>query len=342
MRISRFAFLFLIVICFASCNDKTVSLHDYYLQGETMGTSYHIKYRGEKNLQKEIDNELLVLNDRLSTYIPTSTISRFNKSEKGIAIDKSYFLDNITSASKIYEMSKGLYDPTVMPLINYWGFGYKKNGISDKVDSFKIDSILRFVGFDKIKLIEINGDSVFVEKKFKETELDFSSIAKGYGVDKVSELLELNKVQNYMVEIGGELRCKGLSPSSKPWTVGINTPKEGASLEDLILKKKLHDQAMATSGNYRNFYEMNGRTYSHTINPRTGFPERSNLLSATVTSKDCMTADAIATACMVAGLEVSKDIVAKLEGTEVCLIYLDSEMKMQIYYSEGFKEGIYK
>ncbi len=342
MRISKHIFLVVIVIYFTSCKDKTVSLHDYYLQGQTMGTSYNIKYRGEKNLQKEIDEELLVVNNRLSTYIPTSTISKFNQSEKGIAIDKSYFWDNVVGASKIYEISKGLYDPTVMPLINYWGFGYKENGISDKVDSFKVDSILSFVGFDKIKLVEINGDSVFVEKKFKETELDFSSIAKGYGVDKVSELLESNKVQNYMVEIGGELRCRGLSPSNNPWTVGINTPKEGASLEDLILKKKLHDEAMATSGNYRNFYEMNGRTYSHTINPRTGFPERSKLLSATVTSKNCMMADAIATACMVSGLEVSKKIISEFENTEVCLIYLDDDMRMQIYYSEGFKEGIYE
>ena len=307
------------------------------IQGETMGTYYNLKYKSDIDLKPQIDEELIRINDELSTYIPTSTISKFNKSENGITIAKSDLWENIIKAKEILTLSNGYYDPTVMPLVNYWGFGYVGHEKVKYIDSLKINKLLEHVGFEKIEMTNNGTDSINLIKQTNDLQIDLSSIAKGYGVDKIGNLIKEKGINDYLVEIGGEVICSGLSPSNKNWVIGVNTPDEKASVNELILKKQLYNRALATSGNYRNFYSVNGNKYSHTINPKTGFPERSNLLSSTIVANDCMTADALATACMAYGLENSIKMISKLDSIEACFIYLDDKMEMKVYMSDGFE-----
>ncbi len=331
----KFNINFIITVLFfslLSCSNKNKIPQYKSISGKTMGTFYHIKYKGNIDLKNKIDSALIEINNELSTYIDTSTITAFNKSDTGIVISKtSGFWQNIVKAKNIYNISNGYYDPTVMPLVNYWGFGYTGHKKPDKIDSSKIKKILLSVGFDKVELINLKTDSIFVKKKNPYVQLDFSSIAKGYGVDKIGELIHAQGNNNYLVEIGGEIVSSGISPSGKKWTVGINTPSENASITDLLLDIEISDKALATSGNYRNYYDINGHKYSHTINPKTGFPERSNLLSVSIITKDCMTADALATACMVSGLDWAKDIIEKNDSIQGILIYLDNNKEMKVF-----------
>jgi thiamine biosynthesis lipoprotein len=338
MNINKYLIIFFLISNIFACKNSNNVQKYITLQGETMGTYYSIKYKGNINLQQKIDQELIRINQELSTYIPTSTISLFNQSDTGIIVSKSDLWLNVLEADKIFTLSSGFYDPTVMPLVNYWGFGYKEHNKVKEIDSLKIIKILNYIGFNKIQMINSNKDSIFIKKPSKEVQLDFSSIAKGYGVDKIAQLIRNEGVKDFLIEIGGELVCDGLSPSNKKWVVGINTPEENASTTELIYKKQLSGKALATSGNYRNFYNVNGHKYSHTINPKTGFPEISNLLSVTIIAPSCMTADALATACMVSGLEKSIRMINKLDSIEACLIYLNDKKKMEVYFSDGFEE----
>lgn len=329
-----FRICILFIIVFHSCKNDNILIKYSTLQGKTMGTYYNITYKGTQDIQKDIDQELQRVNNKLSTYIPTSTISKFNKSIDGIKVPKKDLFVNVQKAKELYSLSNGYYDPSVMPLVNYWGFGYTGHEKVTSIDSFKIDSLIKFIGFDKINFVPISIDSIFLHKRNKQVQLDLSSIAKGYGVDQIAKLLEENNIKDYLVEIGGEVYCSGLSPKGKKWVLGVNTPKENAATNEIILKKELSNQAMATSGNYRNFYNANGNKYSHTINPKTGFPERSNLLSATIITSDCMTADAFATACMVSGLKWSKKIIENTDSIQGILIYLNNNNKMEVWQKD--------
>ncbi len=321
-----------IFIFFFSCKNMDVAPVYNSIQGKTMGTYYHIKYKGKIDLKSKIDSELIRINNELSTYIDSSTISKFNKSDTGLVVSKTGDIwQNIIKAKEIYTISNGYYDPTVMPLVNYWGFGYTGHKKPDKIDSNEIKKILKNVGFDKLEIIPVENDSIFIKKKTKSVQLDLSSIAKGYGVDKIGKLINKQGISDYLVEIGGEIISSGLSPSGKKWVVGINTPKENASVTDLVLNIEISDKALATSGNYRNFFDINGHKYSHTINPKTGFPQRSNLLSASIITKDCMTADALATACMVSGFDRAKEIIEKNDSIQGILIYLNNKKEMKVF-----------
>jgi FAD:protein FMN transferase len=330
--------LFLLSLLVISCGKPSNKGVNLFLTGETMGTTYNIKYKGDKDYQKDIDKELIRINNELSTYIETSTVSRFNFSDSGIVVNKSDLWINLTMASEIYKLSEGLYDPTVMPLVNYWGFGYTGHKKVEKIDSLKIRELLNIIGLNQIKLITKGNDSVFIYKPVKEIQLDFSSIAKGYAVDKIGELLSSKGITDFMVEIGGEIVSKGLSPSGKKWVIGVNTPSENASPDDYILEVQISGKGMATSGNYRNYFGEGKEKYSHTINPKTGFSERSNLLSATIIAEDCMTADALATACMVSGLDKSKKMISSLKDVEACFIWVDEKNVMQVYTTPGFNK----
>lgn len=337
MLYSKFK-LILISLLFISCTKPSSKGVNFFLTGETMGTTYNIKYKGDKDYQRDIDKELIRINNELSTYIETSTISRFNLSDSGIIVNKSDLWINLSKASEIYKLSDGLYDPTVMPLVNYWGFGYTGHKKVEKVDSAKIRELLKITGLKQIRIIPKGNDSVFIYKPGKEIQLDFSSIAKGYAVDKIGELLTLKGITNFMVEIGGEILSKGLSPSGKKWVIGINTPSEHASPDDFILEVEISGKGLATSGNYRNFFGEGKEKYSHTINPKTGFSERSNLLSATIIADDCMTADALATACMVSGLEKSKKMISSLKNVDACLIWINEKIELQVYTTPEFNK----
>ncbi len=314
------------------------------LQGQTMGTYYNVTYgdSGNRNFQTSIDSLLEALNMEVSTYIPSSVISRFNQSEKGIVLadqEKKYdhFIQNLQVASEIYRLSDGAFDPTINPLVNYWGFGAEERAPVTAVDSMLVDSLKAFVGLDKVKLEERDNGLLFLSKPLPGVQLDFSALAKGYGVDAVGRLLESKGVNHYLVEIGGEVVTRGVNKSGEVWSIGVNQPSEVSTLTDFAAVLPLNSKGMATSGNYRNFYEVNGVKYSHTINPETGFPERNDLLSATIIAKNCMYADAMATACMVMGAEKAFNWISDIQDVEAYFIYGKADGSMGERYTEGLR-----
>ena len=345
-------YTFLLALLFLGCSSEEQPAPGSYIKlaGETMGTTYHITYSDsrQRNFQQAVDSLLRVINLEVSTYIEQSTISRFNQpdslfnlaynplTQQAGGYGNHHFLANYFKAREVYDASKGYFDPTIMPLVNYWGFGYTPKKVVEAIDSTAIDSLMHFVGFDKITLTANRQDSLLV-KAAPGIQLDFSALAKGYGVDEVARLLAAQGIRHYMVEIGGEVTARGDSPRGGDWKIGINVPREDASMQDIQTAVPLHDQALATSGNYRNFYEVNGAKYSHTISPFTGFPERSTLLSASVFASDCMTADAYATAFMAMGLEKAFALASKLPGIEGYFLYNQEDGTLGVRYTEGLR-----
>lgn len=330
----RKLFPVLLLFTLLSCRSGQEVVDYAKIAGETMGTTYSVIYQGEEDYKGAIDSLLLAFNQEVSTYIPDAVISEFNQSERGIALADfphyQLFLDNLEQSRAIVQVTDGAFQPTLMPLINYWGFGYTEKRAVTQVDSFRVDSLMNFVGLD---LIQSEKDSLL---KFKPgVQLDFSAIAKGFGVDLIGQLLEARGVENYFVEIGGEALGRGLSPRGDAWRVGISVPRSGASLGEYAEVATLEDGAVATSGNYRNYYEVEGEKYGHTINPYTGFPEKNNLLSASVFAKDCARADAFATAFMVMGFEKAKAKVESLEDIEAYFIVGEADGTMQTHFSSG-------
>ena len=320
------------VIFFFSCNqhDRTI-----YVRGEAQGTTYNITYSAPEktNYKNEIDSLFKAVDQSLSTYVPGSIISRINRNDTGVVADK-YFIDVFRKAQEISQQTNGAFDVTVAPIVNAWGFGFTKRA---RIDSATIDSLLRFVGYQKIKL---EGGAIV--KTNPGMMLDFNAIAQGYTVDLLSSFLESKGINNYLVELGGEVRTKGKKNNGEDWKIGIDQPyetyTEGRPLKAIV---SLKNKALATSGNYRKFYVENGRKYAHIIDPHTGYPSKHNLLSATVIANDCMTADAFATAFMVMGLEKAKQFLSKDKqlGLEVFFIY-DEQGTWKTYTSETLKERI--
>jgi len=322
--------LFILLAAFsAACSTPKEQLHKF--SGATMGTTYNIVYAGEARagLQAGVDSLLLVVNAALSTYIPTSNISLINQAQNKAWADNLVQV-NFRKSFEIWQLSQGAFDPTVGPLVNAWGFGFQK--MQGNTDSAGIDSLLQFVGFDKVKL---ENDTIF--KSHPNIVLDFSAIAKGYGVDAVALYLESVGVQNYIVEIGGELRAAGEKAPGFNWIAGIEKPIDDqlGQQRELQMTIPLENKSMATSGNYRNFYTKDGQKYAHTIHPKTGYPSESNLLSTTVIANDCMTADGYATAFMVMGFEAARTLVEASEELEAVFLYNDSTGAMQEYISPG-------
>ncbi|PSR10256.1 MAG: hypothetical protein DA408_11835 [Bacteroidetes bacterium] len=354
MRIPGFYLLLMASLCVAckpatDTNDATAI---QVLEGETMGTYYRISLRGAAplTLQAGVDSLLVALNQEVSTYIPSSLISRFNHGDLP-AIDAEtlqsarHFLANLELSLRIAQQTGNAFNPTIMPLVNYWGFGYTPKRPVTAVDSSAVDSLMTFVGMDKIDYdpVLVSPSAIQLDKQFPGTQLDFSAIAKGYGVDLVASYLRRRGIQNYLVDIGGEVVASGDKGSpEQPWHVGIAMPREDAALTDYQVAIPLRDVAIATSGNYRNFYEANGQKYSHTINPFTGYPERSNLLSASILAPDCATADGYATACMVVGLEAAYALIDSLPNLEGYFIFNDDAGKMQTRMTAGFAELLQK
>jgi FAD:protein FMN transferase len=300
------------------------------ISGATMGTTYKVVYLDElqRDFSAEIDSILVVFNQSLSTYIPDSEISRFNKSDS-LAFKLPYFLPVLKASRSIYEKTSGAFDPTVGPLVNLWGFG---PGGPQLKDSVNIITILNLVDFSAITF-----DSVQVKKNKSGMYLDFSAVAKGYGVDVIGEMLLSKGINNFLVEIGGELVARGNNEKRELWKVGINRPEETSRPDELYSIIALENQGMATSGNYRNYYELDGVKVSHTIDPSTGRPVRHNLLSATVFAEDCMTADALATAIMVMGMEKALLLQQEERNFEMFLIYNDENGELKSYATEGIK-----
>jgi FAD:protein FMN transferase len=303
------------------------------IEGEAQGTTYHISYFDKKNrdFQPEIEQILHDFDLSVSTYIPNSVISRVNTNQT-VIVDK-YFKACFKKAKEVWKNTNGAFDPTVYPITNAWGFGPGKKQTIEKV---KIDSILQFVGFD---LIELKGNKII--KKDLRVALDFNAFAQGYSVDVVCNFLNHKGIKAYIVEIGGEVYAKSKKPNSENWKIGIEKPidnKEGGNPLKAIAK--LENLAVATSGNYRRFVIENGVKYAHHIDPKTGYPTKNNLLSASVFSKQCITSDANATGILVMGLEKAKIFLSKHPELQVYLIYSDENGEYQIYETEGINKII--
>ena len=300
------------------------------VQGTTMGTiAYNIKYIDPnlRNFKKEIDSLLVDFNQSLSTYISDSEISTFNQTGN-VTFNSPYFFEVLNASKEVHKKSDGYFDPTVGPLVDAWGFG---DGATLSLDSSQVDSVLQYVGFEKIDF-----DQTTVSTTTKGLKLNFSAIAKGQAIDVVAEYLMAQNINDFMVEIGGEVRAKGKNDIGETWTIGIEVPDESrvGGLFDGVL---LENSAMATSGNYRNFKVVNGRKVAHTIDPKTGYPKMITLLSATVVAPSCMYADAYATAAMAMGLEKAKELIESQSDLEGYFIYADDAGNPQTYVSSGLK-----
>ncbi|MCU0450517.1 MAG: FAD:protein FMN transferase [Bernardetiaceae bacterium] len=267
------------------------------LAGQAMGSTYNIRYLHPQgtNLQAGIDSLLEVFNHSLSTYEDSSDISRFNETGE-VRFRYPFFYPVLERSRQLHQLTNGAFDPTVAPLVRAWGFGPKK-GLPSRPPN--VDSLRPFVDFTALQY-----DPQGVKRTRPGITLDFNAVAPGYGVDLVAELLRTRGATSYLVEIGGEVACRGLNERGQVWTVGISNPQyEEKGGEAMQAALHVRDQALATSGNYRRFYEKDGKRYAHTIDPKTGYPVQHNLLSATVLAPDCMTADALATAFMVMGTQ---------------------------------------
>ena len=264
-------------------------------QGKIFGTLYTVTYEHNADLQAEIMGALKSVDESLSPFNKQSIITHINNNDP-IEAD-SLFTKVFHTAEQIYTDSHGAFDPTVAPLVNAWGFGFKQ-GV--EISPAVIDSLRALVGMNRITLTDGH-----ISKKDPRIMLDFSAIAKGFGSDRVAHVLDSCGVSNYMVEIGGEIVIKGHNKNGNPWGIGINKPIDDSlsACQDLQTVLRLTDCAIATSGNYRNFYYKDGVKYAHTIDPRTGYPVQHSLLSATVIADNCMRADALATAFMVLGVD---------------------------------------
>lgn len=314
------------------------------MEGQTMGSTWRVIYLDSmgRTYRDEIQELLDTINNEVSTYVTTSVISRFNRSDTGIVLDSwqrthPYFVvfqENFIKSRQVWEASDGWFDPTIMPLVNYWGFGYAERRPVTEVDSAAVDSLLRCVGFEKVRL-RLDRDRAWLSKDMPCTQLDFSAVAKGQAVDAVGRLLEGFGIQHYLVEIGGEVRARGRSPRGTPWLVGINTPDPRAPATEIVAKVALTKGALATSGNYRNFFEVDGRKYAHIIDPHTGYPRQTDLLSVSVWADECALADAWATALMAMGHEQAWQK-ANRWGLEVYFIFGKPDGSFGVRYTEGF------
>lgn len=324
-------YLFLIVILFFySCENQNNNLK--IIQGDAIGTTFSIRYldEGNFNFRPKIDSLIKAINKSTSTYIATSDISKINKGDTTVVVD-AYFEEVFTKSEKIYKETDGDFDPTVGILVNAWGFG--PEDAIENLDSMKIKELLNYVGFNKVSLK--NGK---VQKLYPEIYFDFNAIGKGYLVDVVGRLFEQHNIGNYMVEIGGEIRARGVNEKNMPWRIAIENPNEDGS-RSFASTVQLHNQCIATSGNYRKYRTaMDGKKYVHTINTKTGYATESNLLSASVISKsDCADVDGYATALMAMGFDKTLKFLENHPELMVFLIYVDEKGAMKTYNSPNLE-----
>ena len=283
-------------------------------EGIIFGTIYHVTYQSDQSLKENIENVLQQVDGEFSMFNDTSTVSRLNRGEHPVL--SAMYQEVAAKAAEVKQETDGAFDVTVAPLVNAWGFGFKHEQMPTRR---QVDSLLKI-----------------------RNQLDYSAIAKGYGSDVVARLLQKKGVQNFMVEIGGEVVTKGISEKRLPWRIGVTKPVDDSLTVQGELQTILNvtDRAMATSGNYRNFYYKGGRKFAHTIDPKTGYPVQHSLLSATVLAADCATADAYATAFMVLGIERAKAVLERHPELMAYFIYSDERGQNAVWYSPSLRDKI--
>lgn len=334
MKYLVFILTMVMVACQPSVNEKV-----YLIEGEAQGSTYHIKYIAERdeNLKPAIDSILEVIDLSMSTYRADSAISKINQGDTTVVVDE-HFRKVFEASQQIWQESEGLFDPTVGVLVNAWGFGKQKISEADLPTDKKIDSLRKYVGFDKVALTEKN----LIKKRYTEILFDFNAIAQGYTSDVVANYLSARGIKNYIVEIAGEMYLKGKNTvEDKSWTIGVENPLKPLDDRDLVATIQFTNQGLATSGNYRKVWtDSNGRKYVHSINPLTGRATQSDVLSATVVAPSTMLADGYATMFMVMGLAKSKAFLEKHPDLAVLLVYSDDKHQEATYKTKSFEKLI--
>jgi thiamine biosynthesis lipoprotein len=327
-------FLIFFVLLFAGCGLKK----EVEFSGKTMGTTYHIKavaglFTNTKDLKNQIDRRLDEINESMSTFRKDSEISLFNAyqtvGEKFRISDDFYNV--MTVAKTIYEETGGAWDGTVKPLVDLWGFGMSENNHTIP-DKSRIAALLSHIGFNNIEIFAGH----YLAKKNTAITLDLASIAKGYGVDQVAALIRANGIHDFLVEIGGEVFAAGLRKDGKQWRIGINRPQKNAPIDQVYKVVDLQDKGFATSGDYRNYFEVNQKRFSHIIDPRTGYPVDNGVVSVSIIANTCTFADGLATAVMVLGHEKGLDLVNRLDNTECFIVTQSKDGALIDHYSKGF------
>ena len=316
------------LVALASCNNTPKKI---VLQGEAQGSYYAITYFDEqgRNFHNEIDSIFHAVDMSVNLWVDTSIISKVNRNEE-VVLD-AIFTDNFRIAQEAAQLSNGYFDPTISPIVAAWGFSYR-NG--DSITPQLIDSLKQLVDYRNIRIE--NGKVV---KAYPAITLDFNAIAQGYTSDLIASFLDSKGIMNYLVNTGGEIMARGCKTNGDPWIVGIEKPAENWDSEQMVQTRiALHDKGLVTSGSTRKYVERNGKRYSHCIDPKTGYPVEHNVLSATVLAENSVWADALASICMVMGMEKSLPLIESMDGVEVYYIYVNEENKLETFATEGFKK----
>lgn len=332
---SRRRNLFIVIsgFLFFSCAPKEPQIIKYQNVGGALGTSYSIIYLSNKELdfQKEIDSVFAAVNESMSTYIPDSDISKINRGDSTLVVDQM-FREVFRLSKEIYEKTNGYFDPTVGTLVNAWGFG---PGKQIEMDSTHVDSLMNYVGFHKVTLTTTST----IQKADPNIHFDFNAIAKGYAIDRLAVLMNEKGIDNYLLEVGGELVAKGENTvNQRPWGVAVTDPEAEQSKASIHLK----DRAMASSGNYRKFRidSVTGKKYVHTVDPKTGFTKNGKTLGVNILASTCAEADAYATAFMVMDIDEAIALLNSLKGLDGYIIYLGEKGETEEYMTQGFKDVV--
>ena len=322
-RISFFIGLFALL---ASCNRGPQKMA---LQGEAQGSYYAITYYDEqgRNFQQEIDSIFHAVDVSVNLWVDTSVISKVNRNEE-VKLD-SIFVDNFRIAQEAASLSDGYFDPTISPIVAAWGFSYKHG---DTITPQLIDSLKQLVDYRNIR-IEVGK----VVKANPAMTLDFNAIAQGYTSDLIASFLGSRGIKNYLVDTGGEIMARGEKPNGQPWIVGIEKPADNWDSEQVVHTRiALRDKGLVTSGSTRKYVERNGKRYSHCIDPKTGYPVEHNVLSVTVLAENSVWADALASICMVMGMEKSLPLIESMDGVEAYYIYVNEQNALETFATDGF------
>lgn len=318
------------ILCFASCGRQS---HKIVLQGLAQGSYYAVTYYDaeNRNFQPEIDSIFHAVDMSVNLWVDCSIISKVNRNED-VTLD-SIFLDNFRIAMETARLSDGYFDPTISPIVAAWGFSYKSG---DSITPQLIDSLKQLVDYRKIRI-----ENGMVVKENPNMKLDFNAIAQGYTSDLIALFLESRGIKNYLVDTGGEIMARGSKSNGQPWIVGIEKPAENWDSEQVVQTRiTLCDKGLVTSGSTRKYTERNGRRYSHCIDPKTGYPVEHNVLSATVLAENSVWADALASICMVMGMEKSLPLIESMDGVEAYYIFVNDQNELETFATEGFRELI--
>ena len=302
------------------------------LQGFAQGSYYAITYYDNqgRDFQHEVDSIFHAIDLSVNLWVDSSVICKVNRNEE-VILDQ-IFIDNFNIAQKAAQLSNGYFDPTISPLVSAWGFG-AENGERKTENGKQLDSLRQLVDYRKVCI-----EDGKVIKENPAMKLDFNAIAQGYTSDLIGAFLESKDVKNYIVDVGGEIMARGSKPDGSPWVVGIEKPAANWDSERVVQQRvELRDKGIVTSGSYRKYVERDGKRYSHCIDPTTGYPVEHNLLSATVIAENSVWADALASICMVMGMERSLELIQSMDGVESYYIFVNDEGELETFATDGFK-----